>query len=1032
MIEQIIRSSLRRRPLVLLTAFIVFVYGALVGGKLPIDVFPDLDRPVVAVLTEGHGLGAEEIEVQVTAPLELALSGAPGVERVRSVSKQGLSIIWVEFGWAADIFNARQVVSERIQESQGVLPPEAVPVLGPISSIMGEIMLVGLRGEGASPTELRRVADTVIRPRLLAIPGVSVVAVVGGERERLTVAVDLATLHRFDLTSGEIAAAIERANVPSEGGVIPAGPREILVRTMHPIRDRAALAQIPVPVGAAAGGGVVPLGEVARIETGGDITRRGDAGVNGEPAVILSIQKQPHADTMTLTAALEQELAALRTVVPPGFSIDHDLFRQSEFIARSVDNIIHAIAVGAILITFVLVLFLRNIRTTVITLITIPLSLAVTVGVFHLLGLSIDTMTLGGIAIAVGELVDDAIVDVENVFRRLRENRDLAEPRPVLDVVFAASSEIRNSIVIATVIVITVFVPLFFLGGIEGRIFAPLGIAYIAAILASLVVAVTVTPVLCSLLLAGPSSLGASSEGRFVGALKAGQRYLLGTLDRAFWLCVGVVGAAFIGALVVAARSGSEFLPPFNEGSLTINAVLPPDASLAESSRLGAALERALLTVPEVRSVGRRTGRAELDEHAQGVNSSEFEVNLRPSDRSRGEVIAAVRQVVDRFPGVQIDVGQPISHRIDHLLSGVEAQIVVKVFGPDLDRLREIGGQVREIGRTVQGVVDLRLEPQVLAPQAHVRIQPAGLLATGLDRRTVVGALDEAIGGKAATELVDGNRRIEVSVTLPEVYTSFGDALTAVPLRTAQGTLVPLGAVVSVEQGKGSNLVSRESGSRRLGVYANVAERDLVGVVEEWRERVSSDIALPPGYLIRFEGQFESQAGASRLLQILGALALGVIGVVLFAHYRRLKIVAQIMLSVPFAAIGALTAIYLTGNVFSIASIVGLITVTGIAVRNGVMMIDHILHLVDGEGAPRSRETVYRAAQERLIPVSMTSLTALLALLPILIAPNEPGRELLAPVAAVIFGGLCSGTLLNLALTPLIFWRSSDWRGDRA
>jgi CzcA family heavy metal efflux pump len=1008
-------------------AIVLFVYGLAVGGRLPIDVFPDLDRPVVAVLTEGHGLGAEEIETQVTTPLELALGGAPGVERVRSVSKQGLSLIWVEFGWSADIFNARQVVSERIQESLALLPPDTIPVLGPISSIMGEILLVGLRAPGADPTELRRVADTLIRPRLLAIPGISVVAVVGGERERFTVAVDLPTLHRYDLTVGEVAAAIRRANVPSEGGVIPAGPREILVRTTNSLKDIAALGDIPVPVGAAAGGVVVSLREIARIERGGDVSRRGDAGVNGEPAVVLSIQKQPQADTLTVTAAVDRELTALRTVVPPGFSIDSDLFRQSDFIARSVDNIIHAIVVGAILITVVLVVFLGNLRTTIITLTTIPLSLAVTVGVFHLLGLSIDTMTLGGIAIAVGELVDDAIVDVENVFRRLRENRDLPSPRSTVEVVFAASSEIRNSIVIATIIVIAVFVPLFFLGGIEGRIFAPLGVAYITAILASLIVAVTVTPVLCSLFLSNSAALGAPHEGRFVRWLKGLQIRLLAAGERALVPVLSAVGVVFLGAIVVAARGGREFLPPFNEGSLTINAVLPSDASLAESSRIGAALERAILTVPEVRSVGRRTGRAELDEHAQGVNSSEFEVNMLPSERSRGEVIAAVRRVVERFPGVQVDVGQPISHRIDHLLSGVEAQIVVKVFGPDLDTLREIGAEVRNVGRTVGGIVDLRMEPQVLAPQAHVRIELAGLVATGLDRSAILGALDEAIGGRAATEIVDGNRRIDVTVVIPEVYASYGDALTAVPIRTPQGHLVPLGSVLAVTEGKGPNLVSRESGSRRLGVYANVAERDLVGVVEEWRGRVMREVTLPPGYVVRFEGQFESQAGASRLLQVLGLLALGIIGLVLFSHYRRLGIVAQIMLSVPYAAIGALVAVYLTGNVFSVASLVGLITVTGIAVRNGVMMIDHILHLAEVEGAPRTLETVYRAAQERLVPVSMTALTALLALVPILAAPGEPGRELLAPVAVVIFGGLCTGTLLNLALTPLVFWRWSGW-----
>ncbi|MFM1848927.1 MAG: hypothetical protein RL417_2401 [Pseudomonadota bacterium] len=1027
MIDRIIQLSLQRRAIVLAAALALFVLGAVLGRGIPIDVFPDLNRPVVAVLTEVHGLGAEEIETQVTAPLELSIKGAPGVVGIRSVSSQGLSIIWAEFDWTADVFNARQVITERLRQAQGLLPGDATPVLGPISSIMGEIMLIGVNGEGVSLTELRSVADTIIRPRLLSVPGISLVSVIGGERRQFEVAPNLATLYASGLTLEDIVSGIQGANGEAEGGVVPNGYRDLPIRAVGRLTSFADLESVVIFRENDRQREAVALRDIGVLTERGDPARRGDAGVNGRPGVVLSVQKQPNADTLALTRAVDRELELLKGNLPPGVVVEGALFRQGEFIKRSIDNVVHALVVGAVLIALVLVLFLMNVRTTIITLVTIPLSIALTVIVFHWLGLSINTMTLGGLAIAIGELVDDAIVDVENVFRRLKENNLRGDPRPVLAVVYDGSREIRNSIVIATAIVITVFLPLFFLSGIEGRIFMPLGTAYVTAIVASLIVAVTVTPVLCAYLLKGEGRSGASGDSKLVVWLKAYHVRLLKLVGGRWTTVIGIVGVTFVTALILARRAGREFLPPFNEGSLTINVALPPEASLGEASRLGGGVERALLQVPEVVSTGRRTGRAELDEHAQGVNSSEIEVELRRSERSQREVLSEIRRVLSRFPGAEVDVGQPISHRIDHLMSGVEAQIVVKIFGPDLEALRSIGSSIADLGRSVQGLVDVRVEQQVLVPQLQIkpRLEMAHLL--GVTPREIVAAVDRAVGGEPATEIVAGSQRIPVVVRAPEVYDTFGEELRSVPVRTGRDTLVPLERVASFEEVRAPNLVSRENGSRKIGVYGNVAERDLGSVVKDWERLIAEKITLPPGYLVRFEGQFESQGAAARTLWIMGLVALAIVGTILFSHYKDARLVGQILLSVPFAGIGALFGVYLTTNVFSIASLVGLITVTGIATRNGVMMVDHIVHLVEAEGAPRDQTTLYRAAQERLVPVLMTALTAMLALVPILAAPYEPGRELLYPVAVVIFGGLCTGTVLNLLLTPVIFGRSSGW-----
>lgn len=1023
MIERIIQWSLERRVVVLLLAVALFIYGIFAGSKLPIDVLPDLNRPTVTVLTELHGAGAEEVETQLTAPLESSLNGLPGVTRLRSVSTQGLSLIWVEFDWDSDIFRNRQVVTERLQQVATLLPQTAVPALGPISSIMGEIMLIGLVGEESSSIELRTIADTVLKPRLLALPGVSVVSVIGGDKRQYQVSTRIATLLSSGVTIEEIREAIQRANRPAEGGVLPLAHQEVIYRAFGQVAGERELASIAVLRDAGGSREIVPLREISTVQIAGDPAKRGDAGMNGEPGVVISIQKQPQADTLKLTKLVDQELSAIEASLKDGVRIEKGLFRQADFINRSVDNVVHAIVVGAVLIVVVLLAFLANLRTTVITLVTIPLSLAISVIVFQLLGASINTMTLGGLAIAIGELVDDAIVDVENVFRRLKENSKAISPRPTILVIFEASREIRNSIVIATLIVITVFIPLFFLVGIEGRIFAPLGMAYIVSILISLLVAITVTPVLCSYLLTTAKDKHSAQETALVRWFKGIHLRLLYWIERWFKQACWGVAITFVIAIFLAWHSGREFLPKFNEGSLTINALLPPEASLSESSRIGASIERALLQIPEVLSTGRRTGRADLDEHAQGVNSSEIETNLRPDGRPPLVVMGEIRELLSRFPGVQIDVGQPISHRIDHLLSGVEAQIVVKIFGPDLLALRELGERVAELGRTTQGLVDVRVEQQLQIPQMHLQPNYPAMATYGVEKDALMQTFATAIGSEPITQIIERGHRVDVRLFIPELTQSFGDHVSMLPVRASDGNVIRLGDLVSFESAKGPNLISRDNGSRRIGVYANVGEIDLGAAVTKWRQTIDANIDLPAGYSIRFEGQLESQKSASRLIWMLGAAAVVAVGLLLFGHYRGWWLVLQIMLSVPFAAIGGLLAVIFTTDVFSIATLVGLITVTGIATRNGVMMIDHIIHLTAIEGAPKSEATIYRAAQERLVPVLMTALTAILALVPILVAPHEPGREILYPVAVVLFGGLLSGTVLNLLLTPTIFSR---------
>ncbi len=1019
MFDRIIRFSLNNRLLVVAAAALLLVYGSWVIATLPVDVLPDLNRPTVTIMTESEGLAPEEVEMLVSRPLEVAMNGAPGVERVRSVSGIGLSIIYVEFGWGTDVYRDRQLVTERLQAASAQLPKGIVPQLGPVTSVMGQIMLVGLSADTTSPMRLRTLADGVIRRRLLTIPGIAQVIPIGGEVKQYQILVDRDRLAAFGLTIDEVERAARGANVNTTGGYVELGSEEYMIRNIA----RAATAEdIAATAVVSANGVPVTIGDVARVRPGAGI-KRGDASVNGRPAVILGIEKQPDANTVELTRSVESALAELKSGLPPDTRIE-PVFRQSNFILAAIGNVEEALRDGAILVTLVLFLFLLNFRTTAITLTAIPLSFVITAIIFRLFDVSINTMTLGGLAVAIGELVDDAIVDVENVYRRLRENRRRAAPLLALTVIYRASSEVRSSIVYATALVVLVFIPLFALGGIEGKIFAPLGIAYITSILASLLVSLTVTPALASYLLPRSKAIAAEHEdGWLVRHLKDWDRKLLAvTLERpgaVLWGAGGLLAAS----LLLVPLFGSEFLPPFNEGSLTINLLQRPGTSLTESNRVAGIIERQLMRVPEVVSVGRRTGRAELDEHAEGVHSSELDVTLRESDRPREQVLRDLRDRLALVPGVTGSIGQPISHRLDHLLSGVRAQIAVKLFGPDLPTLRAKAEEIRAAMAAVPGVVDLSVEQQTLVPQVPIVIDRRAAARYGLSPGEIVEQLETALNGRVVSEVLEGENSVAVLVRYDSTERASLEGIGRITLRAAGGALVPVSEVATLDLGRGPNQILHEGGQRRIVIQANVAGRSLGDVIEELRARVSSGVRLPTGFYITYGGQFEAQREASRLLGILALFSLAAMILVLYAHFRSGRIVGQVLLNIPLALIGSIVAISLTDRIISIASIVGFITLTGIASRNGIMMISHYIHLVKEEGEGFTREMIVRGSLERLVPVLMTAITAGLALVPLVLARGEPGKEILYPVAVVILGGLVSSTLLDIVVTPAVFWK---------
>lgn len=1030
MFDALIAFSLRQRALVVTAAAAILVYGALAIRALSVDVLPDLNRPTVTVMAEAGGLSPPEVEARVTWPLERALQGVPGVERLRSSSAVGLSILWLELDWGRDLNLARQQVSERLQSAQGQLPPGVHATMGPISSIMGEVMLVGLssRSGEVGPMALRTLADWTVRPRLL-VPGVSQVIAIGGEVRQFQVLVDPRKLRAFGLTLEEVERAAGLSQQNTSGGFLEQGGREYVVRNVARSASAEALAATVV---ATRDGLPIALRQVAEVREGARV-RRGDAGVDGSAAVILSVQKQPGVSTVELTRTLEQALRELKGAVPPDVEL-RVLFRQASFIQAAIGNVEEALRDGALLVVLVLFAFLLNLRATAVTLTAIPLSFVITALVMRGFGMSVNTMTLGGLAVAIGELVDDAIVDVENVHRRLRENAALPEHRrrPVLAVVRGASSEIRGSIVYATLLVVLVFAPLFSLSGVEGRLFAPLGAAYVLSILASLLVSLTVTPALCSYLLGRTGrSRAARGDTPLVRWLKRWDERLLRLALPRPWLVLGVAAVLVVAAALCVPLFGREFLPPFNEGTVTVTVVAPPGTSLTQSREIGTLAERLLKQVPEVLSTGRRTGRAEADEHAEGVHFTEIDVDLRPDARAREEVLHAIRDALAPLPGVVVGVGQPISHRIDHLLSGVRAQVAVKIFGPDLAVLRGLAREVAQVAGRVPGMVDVQAEAQVPVPRLDIQVRPEQARRFGVPPGLLAERLQTALEGKVVGQVVDGPRTVEVLVRYDERARHSPEAIASAWVDVDR-TQVPVRQVAAIVETASPNLVQREDGERRIAVSANVEGRSLSEAVDALRARVAEEVHLPPGYRIVYGGQFESQERGLQRLWLLGSLSVLLMAVVLYSHFRSGAVVAQVLLNVPLALVGSVAAVLITGGVLSLATAIGFITLCGIASRNTIMMISHYLHLARAEGMAFGKELVVRGSLERLVPVLMTALTAGLALVPLLLSRGAPGKELLFPVAAVIVGGLVSSTVLDMVVTPVAFLQFGRRAVERA
>jgi CzcA family heavy metal efflux pump len=1023
MFDKLIHFSLKNRLFVIISAIILMVYGIYTARELPVDVLPDLNRPTVTIMTEAPGLAPEEVESQVTIPLERALSGVAGIGRLRSVSGVGLSIVYLEFDWGCDIYRQRQLVSERLATTGPSLPLGLAPIMMPITSIMGEIMLIGVTSEAPdiTPMTLRTIAEWTIRPQLLHLPGVAQVTAIGGDVKQYQVLLEPSLLSAFKITLDDVENSLKDFSKNTTGGFLEQDSQEWLIRHIGHTTDLTDLRKTLVKY---QNGVPTSLEQIANVRIGAGV-KRGDASINGKPAVILAVQKQTAANTLTLTKFIDETLSTLKQTLPKHIQLHPEIFRQVDFINHSITNVEHAMRDGFILVMIILILFLGNGRTTLISLTAIPLSLIITLIVFKWFNFSINTMTLGGLAIAIGELVDDAIVDVENIFRRLRENNLLSTPQPVFNVVFKASKEIRNSIVYATLIVIFVFLPLMALGGVEGRLFAPLGIAYMVSVAASLCISLTLTPALSYYLLPHTKAVK-HEESWLVRHLKKWDGKLLNwSLDhpkKTIVPCLLLLGVTLASTPFL----GRGFLPAFNEGTLTINLRLPPGASLSESNKVGLAAEDLLKEIPEVVSVARRTGRAEQDEHAEGVNSSDLEVLLKSSKKPRQEIMEDVRKKLVKIPGITLNIGQPISHRLDHMLSGVRAQIVLKIFGPDLKNLSTITQEMKTNLKNIPGLADLQIEQQVDIPQVQIHPDRTRALMYGVNTNQVVSFLETALNGKEVAQVREGERPVDVVLRLSENWRNRTDLLGNVLVQSSYG-MVPINMISRIEQTQGPNIINRENQQRRFVLMGNVSGRDLNVVVEDIQSTLKR-IPLPKGYHVSLEGQFKSQEEANHLIVILGFFSLILIFLTLYSHFKSVYLALLIMANIPMALIGSILALWVTGQSLTVATLVGFITLTGIASRNGILKISHYLHLMKEEGESFNRQMIIRGSLERLTPVLMTALVAALALTPLLLNGGDSGKEILHPVAVVIFGGLLSSTLLDSILTPVVFWLLGEMR----
>ena len=1074
MLNKIISFSLHNRPVILFFSVLLMIVGIWTACKMEVDVFPDLNAPTVVVMTEAQGMASEEVERLVTFPIETAVNGATDVRRVRSSSTTGFSVVWVEFDWGTDIYRDRQIVSEKLATIGDALPQGVgQPTLGPQSSILGEVMFIGLTADSTSMGDLRTLADWTVRPQLLATGGVAQVTVMGGDIMEYQIRIHPERMRHYGVTLTQVMDATRNMNRNASGGVLYERGNEYIVRGVLTTANTELLGQAVVAT--TAKGQPVVLADVADVEMGVKSPKMGLASVSGKPAVLLTVTKQPSTSTLELTGKLDEVVEQMRSALPKDVKVNTQLYRQQNFIDSSISNIKKSLVEGGIFVVLVLFIFLMNARTTVISLVTIPLSLLITMLVLHVMGLTINTMSIGGMAIAIGSLVDDAIVDVENVFKRLRQNARLPKDQrqSKLDVIFHASREVRMPILNSTLIIVVSFVPLFFLSGLEGRMLAPLGVSFIVSLFASTVVALTLTPVLCSYLLKDGAGSAGSEEGRvkskefnslsleneggrvkseefnglsleseegrvkseefngdsphgsgsqeprWVRAMKVRyEQLLMRVLDgpkRALLIATGVL---VVLTLVLFFNLGRSFLPPFNEGSFTINVSTLPGVSFEESDRMGEQAERLLLQVPEVKDVARKTGRAELDEHALGVNTSEMEVPFELKDRSKEEVMADIRSKLRTLPGVNVEIGQPISHRIDAMLSGTKAGIAIKVFGPDLTTLHSIGLQIQQATRSIDGVTDLNVEQQVERPQLVIRPRRLLLASNGITLPQFAAYVNAALGGEVVSQVQDGGKTFDLTVRMADEDINSIDHIRNMLIDTADGRQVCLSDVADIFSSAGPNTISRENAQRKLVVSANAQGRDLRSVVNDMRQAIETNVKLPDGYRVEYGGQFESEASASRLLLGLSVVSIVVILLLLYLQFRSWKQSVVVLLNLPLALIGGVLALVVTGGVVSIPAIIGFISLFGMATRGGMLLVDRYNELAR-HGLSR-REVVLRGSLDRLLPILMTALSSGLALIPLALGSSLPGNEIQSPMAQVMLGGLLTSTLLNLIVVPLM------------
>lgn len=1020
MLNKIIQYSLRNRLLVMLAAIALLIWGSITAYNMEVDVFPDLNAPTVVVMTEAQGMAPEEVERLVTFPIETAVNGATDVRRVRSSSTTGFSVVWVEFEWGTNIYTARQIVSEKLATLGDALPVNAgQPTLGPQSSILGEMMIIGLTAETTSLQDLRTIADWTIRPRFLSTGGVAQVAVIGGDIKEYQILLDPARMKHYGITTDEVLAVTENMNLNSTGGILYEYGNEYIVQGVLATTNVEELSKAVIKT---IEDRPIILADIAKVRIGAKTPKLGLASEKAHPAVLVTVTKQPNTNTLELTEKLDVSIRDLQKTLPSDVKISTDIFRQSRFINSSISNIQHALFEGAIFVIVVLFFFLMNFRTTIISLVALPLSMLMAILVMHALGLTINTMSLGGLAIAIGSLVDDAIVDVENVYKRLRENRlkPKEEKIPVLKLVFDASKEVRMPILNSTLIIVACFLPLFFLSGMEGRMLIPLGLAFVVALFASTIIALTLTPVLCSYLLTSENALKKSEQEPFVSRhLKKAYKISLDWALRYRKVVIGCAMTLLIVTLVLLFQLGRSFLPPFNEGSLTINVSTMPGVSLEESDKMGRLAEQILMEFPEVQTVARKTGRAELDEHALGVNTSEIEAPFELEGRSRDEFLAAVRAKLGTIKGANIEIGQPISHRIDAMLSGTQANIAIKLFGPDLNKLFNIGSEIRNAVQNIEGIADLTLEQQIERPQLQIHPKRDMLARYGITLPEFSEFINVALSGRVVSQVNEGGKVFDLTIKVDDQKRTTMEEIGEL-MMDANGRKIPLHYVADILPLSGPNTISRENVQRKIVVSANVAGRDLKGVVSDIQDTIEKQIILPEGYHVEYGGQFESEAAASRTLFLTSLISILLIFLILFHEFQSAPLSGIIMLNLPLAIIGGVISIWFTSKIISIPAIIGFISLFGIATRNGILLVSHYNHLqAKGLGLT---ESIVQGSLDRLNPILMTALTSALALIPLALGGDLPGNEIQSPMAQVILGGLLSSTLLNGFIVPIVYY----------